>query len=538
MPHRAVIAAIGLVCLLATESSGAFLSMDHWAYRDIDALQVRGYRVVSASTLKPYSRRQIAEGVARLAAREAEISPYERQLVDRLMAEFAADLEGDRILNEEAGHADSLHGAAHEWWVRADVNPRLIAQQNPMRLDQPRANRLPAVQGVATDRLRSINTLDLSLRIAPRLTTGQRLEMDTDGIGDNTYRGRLQTYRLGATGEVQQAYVLYETGWGKFSFGRIPLVWGPERQGNLHVSDNAPALDMISAEVSVHWLHFHAFTGQMEIEPLGDGLVAHRFLTGHRLVLTPTRWLELGAAETVVYGGPDQSISFKWSNPLLWMYPEEANVSVAEENLLASVDVTVRPWRRMETYAALLMDDIALDKRSPDRIAWTVGLRWEAPMGWDRAGVGLEYTRLTRWVYNYARNATYLRYTNERALMGHFLGPDGDALFLDSHWESTGGLRITGHATHRRQGETRFTSPFPISQPSANIGYRCDPFPFGIVEATTSGELIVSAPPKWGACLSVAIIGQTVRNTENKRTPRRWEIGFRLDLDWHIPLRM
>lgn len=539
-----------LTVFLSSLVRASFLPLDHWAYRDIDALQVRGHRIVSATSIKPYTRNQIAQGVARIACDTTALTSYECQLIGRLMKEFTPDLE----TRSTRGADVSPDG----WWIMADANPRVIVQQNPLRIDQPRSHRLPArtgaapeslwvvprdsLWGISTDRARMINTLDLSFHVAPGLSTGQRFEMDSDGLADNEYRGKVKTFRFGSTGQVEQAYLLYEMSWGKVAFGRFPLAWGPGRQGNLHVSDNAPALDMLVASADVRWLHFVGFTGELEWEESGTtNQLIRRFVAGHRLVLTPARWLEIGAAETVVYGGLNSSLALRWSNPLIWFYPEEVNMDAIDDNGLASFDVALRPARGVETYGALLMDDIALDKRSPDKIAWTLGIRWESPLGWDRVGLGLEYTRVTPWVYNAANKYRHLRYVNERAVLGHWLGPDGDALFFTSRWESQRGLRLVGLFTHRRQGKNRFTSRYPVDSQGSNFGYRDEPFPSvfypGIVETTTTGELHVVSPAFYGLTATLETLVQTSKNAGNHPAPRTWDVGFRLDLDWHIPLR-
>ena len=74
--------------------------------------------------------------------------------------------------------------------------------------------------------------------------------------------------------------------------------------------------------------------------------------------------------------------------------------------------------------------------------------------------------------------------------------------------------------------------------PREGMGSRDDPLPFGTVESSASWDIIVSAPPIHGAYISVALLGQTIQNDANENVPRRWDAGFRIDLDWHIPFRI
>ena len=385
------------VCF-SSPSIASFLPMDHRAYRDIDALEVRGYQIVPSTTLKPYDRRQIAEGLRDLADHQTALSEYEQQLYHRLSAEFAREIEKLRqasVSGDEAFDADS-----HAPVVSGSANPRLLVQLNPMTLRQPRWYRLPATTRTPTDRVRNINTLDLTLHVTPRLSVTQRFETDTDGRWDNDYAGRvgLEDYRRDVVGHVEYAYASYETNFGTVSFGRMPLVWGPERQGNLLLSENAPAPTVISGTAHLGWLHASAFTGELE-KYKTDSQYIRRYLSGHRVTLTPTHWLEVGFGETVVYGSADQGFSLKWGNPFTWYYGDEVNEEARDRNILASADVVLRPVPGIEVYGVLLVDDIQLHGNAPHRIGWTAGTRWETPLGWDRVGFGLEYTRINRWTY-------------------------------------------------------------------------------------------------------------------------------------------
>ncbi len=284
-----------------------YLPLDNRAYDDLDALALRGYRVVPATTIKPYSRKRVAEGLARLSDSRAGMSAAEREMYDRLHAEFADDVSD--------GVADPRPAPEDRWWLKADVNPRAMAQTTNERTDLPRARFLPATRRTLNDKARLIGTLDLKFRLTRNLSTFQRLEMDTDGLWDNDFRGH-RVYgedwgMFNATGQVEEAYITYDSRWGSIGFGRIQRMWGPERQGSIFLSDNAPAMDMLSADVHLNWLHFSWITAELEPEQEASGTPISRYYAGHRLVLTPFRWIEFGLAEALVYGGTNQGFSLR-----------------------------------------------------------------------------------------------------------------------------------------------------------------------------------------------------------------------------------
>jgi hypothetical protein len=507
-----------ILLVLAASASASYLPLAHRAYRDIEILRVRGFVVVQATTTKPFTRDEIARGLRLLAVRAGEMSPYTLQIYRRLTNEFARDAHQEM-----------------QWWVRTDVNPRVISQTNPMRIDQPRVFRVPATELVPGDRVRSINTLDAAVQVTPNVSVAYRMEIDTDGLADNNLNAGQKTYRFGSTGYVDQAYVMWENDRFALAFGRMPMVWGPGREGNLAMSENAPNLDMLLGRVYYKWFTFTGFTGQLISQRIEDGAIANRYLAGHRLVVTPWKWIEIGVSETVIYAGPDRGLSLRWSNPMLPYLAEEVNSrDIYDNNLYASGDITVRPIPGVESYVEFLIDDIALDGKSPHRIGWTFGSRWESPFGFDRMGLGAEYTRITRWVYNYALSEQ--RFANNGSILGHFLGPDGDMLAVRADWETPGAWLVRLAVSHRRRGETRFTSKFPVDISGENFGYSSDPFPYGTVETTTTADVIVQTPRYCGASLLAAGIFRTVKNANNVATGRTWDAGFRLELDWHLTL--
>ena len=510
-----------LILVWAVPASATFIPLDNRAYRDIDALHVRGYRVVPTTLTRPYTRMQVARGIRELLGTADTMSSYEQQILHRLQEEFGPELDPEE-------HS----------WLLADVNPRVIAMAGQERIDQPRTFGLPATDTAPDDPVRSINTLDVSIRLTDNVSTGHRLEADTDGLDDHNYGGPLKTYRLGSTGQVEAAYVQFENSWLTATFGRVPVDWGPGRQGNLTLSDNASAFDAIWVDVHYRWLHFTSFTGQLKGYRAEDKQTVTRFMAGHRLVVTPKPWLEIGMCEAAVYGGPGRSWSLRWSNPMLLFLAEEVNKdNERDDNLHASGDVTLRPVRDVEVYGVFHMDDIALDKKSPDKIGWTLGGRWEAPFGFDRVGLDLEYTRVTRWVYNYANNDSYARYNNGRSVLGHFLGPDGDALFFTGRWESPSEWLVTVSATHRRRGDTRWDSTYPINEAGANFGYRHEDFPHGIVETSTSAAVQLGTPSWHGVQATASAMIWRIENADNVESEAEWTPGIRLDIDWHLGVR-
>ena len=519
---------IALVFTTAIAGASPYVPLDDRAYRDIESLRARGHAVVPAATLRPYTAKHIAVGAYHLTL-HPELSDYEREMAGRLLARFERHLP------------DSLrtHPNTTKSYLVADVNPRLIAQTDQIRNDIPRTLRLPATWRDQSDQVRSINTLTVDAAVSDNVSVQVRLEADTDGVQDNDYNGRLKTYRLGMTGYLPSTYVSWENEWAVVAFGRQPLIWGPGRHGSTHLSENAPAIDMLSLRVDAwKWFHFSWFTG--ELSGVVDGMYfegGRRYIAGHRMALTPTHWLEIGAGEVAHTSKAGWGFSFWQSNPVGVLMVEEVNRGPGDSNILLSCDITVRPIHGVETYAEWTVDDYSLDKKVPHFLAWTVGGQWEAPLGWDRFGIGAEYSRVMRWTYNYYTDSPYQKHVNVRAVMGHFIGSDSDLLTVDATWEARSGYRFTGITTLRRLGETRTATPFPVRTSGIPFGYHTEPFPSGTVERTITSGMLAESPPFYGAYVTVGAFIQSFDNFGNVVGASKTAYHIRFGLDWHIPVR-
>ncbi len=519
---------LGLILAATVVGASPYVPLDDRVYRDIESLRARGHAVVPTGTLRPYTAKHIAIGTYRIMTNSG-LSEYEHQMAERLLRRF------ERYL------PDSLRTISRnrDAYIVADVSPRFIAQADPIRNDMPRTLRLPATWRDQDDYVRSINSMTLEAAVTDQVSVQVRMEADTDGVQDNDYSGRLKTYRLGMTGYVPSAYVSWENDWAVVAFGRQPLVWGPGRHGSTHLSENAPAIDMLSVRANAWgWFHFSWFTG--ELSGVVDGMYfegGRRYVVGHRMVITPTQWLEIGAGEIAHTSKPGWGFSFWQSNPVGVLMVEEVNRGPGDSNILLSCDATIRPLDGVEAYAEWTVDDYSLDKKVPHFLAWTVGGRWEAPLGWDRFGFGAEYSRVMRWTYNYYTDAPYQKHVNVRAVLGHFIGSDNDLFTADATWESGGGYRFTGVTTVRRSGETRTATPFPVRTSGIPFGYHTEPFPSGTVERTITSGLLAESPPYYGAYLTLGAFIQSFDNYRNVAGSTKNTYHARIGIDWHIPVR-
>ncbi|HHY46456.1 MAG TPA: capsule assembly Wzi family protein, partial [Firmicutes bacterium] len=239
-----------------------------------------------------------------------------------------------------------------------------------------------------------------------------------------------------------------------FTVGRSPVKWGPGRFGALLLSDNAP-LD-----------------GVVISFPLGDvdytQLIAARdvtesqYLLGHRIEWAPRKGMTLGISETLAF-----SRGFKLSPAYIMpalpyhfvQYFAIHGDSRQDRytNVLAGVDARLELSRALELYGEFLADDFPWSPSTWGRVPPMVGLL----LGFELRDVpwlgystlSAEYARINNYVYSHKNpdNA----YLHRGELLGHWLGPDADALCIEVSRRVSNSLDLAAKARFERHGEGR-----------------------------------------------------------------------------------
>lgn len=326
----------------------------------------------------------------------------------------------------------------------------------------------------------------LSLRLRARLTSAAeayfRFRLDSDGRNDTL--GRTRDFpQLGASNNVDEAYLRATFRRTAFTLGRMPLAWGPSLHGSLLLSATAPAMDLL--HLNLRWRSrnaLQAFAGELSTETVtieDDATPMRRFLYGHRGDVWITRWLRLGLSEVALVAGPRQSLSLKFLNPVQFYaqaQTEEDGEDEHQVNVLEAVDAEafVGP---VHLYGSLVVDDFQIDasgrERTPDQLAWAAGATF-APSPGSPWWAGLELRRIGSWVGLHDGAGTDYRHFGRP--LGATEGPDTDRqLAFLSRWLGRGD-RIRLDVERRRRGINR------ILTEESRTGHAGEGFPRGAVE--------------------------------------------------------
>ena len=124
-------------------------------------------------------------------------------------------------------------------------------------------------------------------------------------------------------------------------------------------------------------------------------------------------------------------------------------------------------------FGEFLIDDFALDKKSPNKLAFKVGNRLSV----GENEIQLEYLRINRWVGNYYYPE--LQMHENKVLIGHPLGPDIHKLSLELYSKYSDKNIINLELYAIEKGEGSIDEPWPVELASSNFGYSNEDFPSG-----------------------------------------------------------
>lgn len=229
------------------------------------------------------------------------------------------------------------------------------------------------------------------------------------------------------------------------------------------------------------WLHFEPGKFEFDfqtffLDPINDMkriMVSHRF--GYR-----SDHLRIGFSESALLAYKSLGVSdLRYLNPASILFETEVNRG-PWVNLMWHIDAVLKlyPWTINSEF---LIDDYALDKLSPPKLAFLFGLGYHAP---KFGSLYLEYTRINRWVYNYGYDKPELRWVQDMQPIGHTVGPDAHSLKLKLYREILKSENFLGNLELStiliEHGEGSIFEPTPVKS-VLNFGYSSEKFPSGSI---------------------------------------------------------
>ncbi|HYC39432.1 MAG TPA: hypothetical protein VEB63_03015 [Chitinophagaceae bacterium] len=158
--------------------------------------------------------------------------------------------------------------------------------------------------------------------------------------------------------------------------------------------------------------------------PGGDQLVPKKYAAVHHLDVAVTKWLNIGLFEGVVFGRKDR-FDFGYLNPVIFYRSiEQQNGSF--DNSVAGLDVKAQPWKGIQLYGQLLLDEFLLSEIRRNRGWWAnkwgiqLGGKYVDAFGLRNLDLQVEHNRVRPFTYSHRDSVA--NYTHYNQPMAHPLG--------------------------------------------------------------------------------------------------------------------
>lgn len=355
-------------------------------------------------------------------------------------------------------------------------------------------------------------TLRLNAVPFKNVIVGFSASLDESRAVDQHYTGK--KWR-GMAGDVENAYVHYQTNRFTLTAGRFSEFWGSHSS---LIFSKSQFLDGLSYRLL--WGPFTLSYRFASLSPYfadSSNLLENRYLAGHRLDMHLSPHLRLGLSELVVFGGNGRQVELYYLNPLLPFHFAQLNANI-NDNTLIGADFSWRPLEDIKLTGQILIDDYQIDNDSPgDREPSQIASRVNAYVAdvVEQFDMEIDYSRVSNWTFNQilARN----RYTHGGKPLGDTKGNDYDDLAISMHRWIRPDARLSAEASYTRQGEGSVNAAW--SEPwIANPEYS-EPFPTGVVERTLTFALSYTATTFTHGFVNLKVGLSSVVNRHNLPRP-------------------
>ncbi len=267
------------------------------------------------------------------------------------------------------------------------------------------------------------------------------------------------------------AYVKFNLPWFELQLGQDALRWGPGYHGNLLISENPIAIDMLKLQGTYKTVSFTSFTGVLEDM---DAEINEKYISAHRIEGYFWDWFGFGVSEVVVFGNRFEP---GYLNPVNIYLVNEQTISRADsrapgsgDNVSASIDMRFRAADDVEIYGELMVDDAnpaAGFKHWDTKFGILGGIYLTDPFGIADTDLHAEYAFINQYAYTHENPVNvYKHFTTP---LGHQIGSDADNWWIELRRRFTDKLETVFTYELERHGSGDIDKRHPEDAPADDV---------------------------------------------------------------------
>lgn len=522
-----ILTALAALSVLASPVS---MYLGHWSYHFIERFQAKGILGDFLSSIKPYSRDEMAEMINHISSLfesgDINLSKVEKDQLEMLKREFASELadlgisgvsEYDHLLDWSGDGKKLVTEVAYTY------------DRTEKRGTEDRTSFAHTVQVVIRG--------DLAGGLFFYSDTKASLEYSDEPLPPYTIINRQFGNYWWPT--LSNTYMIFRLPWADLQVGKDEVLWGTGYHGVIGLSGVNPTFDIVKLPFRIWKVKFASILGFLKEDRRTRKLHVggiKKYLSAHRVEITPFPGFTLGWQEVYIYA---ENLHIQLINPFMpYQMAEDYFGDTGNPTMEGDIDICLLPNTRI--YMSLFMDDF-----HPEANFFTYGAnRWAVsggalmvdPFGLENIDIRAEYARIEPWLYPHKGiiqdPPIPTSYTHFNTPLGHWIGPNADDLFFEINHRLSANLLTTLSYNRIRKGEIggsiydysktamgedkRFLAGIVEKEKTISLGLRYDIFrdsPIRIRYIHTT----VENKQKWEAKLA---------GTDDRKQP--WEAGW----DW------
>ena len=473
-----IIIILGLFVLSQNvNSQSVYVPLNHWVYNFIERLETKHVIQGVLNETKPLSRKEIAECLS-MVHRKIEqgynLNKVEQQQLSFLNKEFKEELT--KLVKHLKDDRTRIKKIRNNKYIKKFL-PRIIYHNDRNFLSWEQDQFQLFFDPIFHHQRKYINIYSLSYTEKIfQFTNGMRIWGNLrDRLGffidarDNkewgTKKYRLGNYTLPGLGFVRatatdfiyhdetDAYIKTGFKYINLTYGKFENYWGPGYTGSLILSNYATSYDQLKLDIEYKRFKFTSIYAYLidYHDQHDDSLQQRKYLAGHRLEFTPWNWLSLGLTETVVFAG--RSFEPAYLNPVMFFRSAEHYLG-SPDNMMMGIDFKFTLFRNVKLYGELLIDDITSPKLGTgwygNKLGFLAGLFNADFLTIENLDCNLEYVRIEPYVYSHIKSGN--SYNHYGTILGHWLDPNSDLLFMQLMYRFSKQMTIACYASLQRHG--------------------------------------------------------------------------------------
>lgn len=186
----------------------------------------------------------------------------------------------------------------------------------------------------------------------------------------------------------------------------------------------------------------------------GDVLLERKYAAMHHLSINVTKWLNIGAFESIIFGRKDH-FDFAYLNPIIFLRHIEGAVG-SPDNALLGFDFKANLVHRVQLYGQILFDEFKLDKLRENRGWWAnkygyqLGVKYVDAFNVPNLDLQFETNRVRP--YTYSHNDSISNYSHYNQPLAHPLGANFQEYVARVHYQPAPKWYLLGTIIYYNKG--------------------------------------------------------------------------------------